>query len=109
MAQVTQQPLWGWRERSDRSPQRGGRLPDLQRSLISQALMGTLPVIPVQPALDLDPGFAQDVKQFGVEQLIPQRAVEALQVPVVVAFWITSPNPILTTTLWTPGTCMGFL
>src|SRR5659263_383303 len=84
MAQVTQQPLWGWRERSDRSPQRGGRCPDLQRGLISQALMGTFPIIPVQPALHFGPGLAQGVKQFGVEQFIPQRAVEALQVPVVV-------------------------
>ena len=82
MDQVTQQPLWGWRVAT--RAQRGGRLPDLQRGLICQALMGTLPIIPVQPALHFGPSLAQGVKQFGVEQFIPQRAVEALQVPVIV-------------------------
>jgi hypothetical protein len=46
--------------------------------------MGTFPVIPAQPALDLAPGFAQDVKQFGIQQFVPQGAIEALQVPVVI-------------------------
>lgn len=54
--------------------------------------MGTLPIIPVQPALHFGPGFAQGVKQFGVEQFIPQRAVEALQGPGMADCWPRETN-----------------
>jgi len=72
MAQVAQQPLWGHRERSDRSPQRGGRFPQLHRAPIPQALMRALPVIPVKPDLHLGPGLAQGMEQFGMEEVAGQ-------------------------------------